>query len=340
MQLCNTNPLENPNQETLSNEEKLAQLSKLEQDKLNKIQELYSLSFSDLIYLAQSVHRDNNNPNEVQFCTLSSIKTGACPEDCGYCAQSSRYKTGLQIEPLQEEEKILTEARQAQANGSTRFCMGAAWREIPEGKQFDSVLRMVREVKAMGMEPCVTLGMLNADQAQQLKEAGLHSYNHNIDTSRDYYPEVISTRTFDDRLQTISHVQEAGIHVCSGGILGMGETQEDRLSMLATLASMDPQPSSVPINVLVPIAGTPLEAADPIDNLDLVRLVACTRIMLPKARVRLSAGRLTMSDELQTLCFIAGANSIHTGDKLLTTPLAGESRDHRLMERLGMKVAA
>jgi biotin synthase len=311
----------------------------LEQENLERIQILYQLSLPDLVFAAQKIHRENHNPNEIQFCTLSSIKTGACPEDCGYCAQSSRYKTGLEIEPLQAEEDILEEAKQAQANGSTRFCMGAAWRQIPENEQFDSVLRVVTEVKAMGMEPCVTLGMLNAEQAQKLKSAGLHSYNHNIDTSRDYYPEVISTRTFDDRLETIANVQEAGIHVCSGGILGMGETIDDRLSMLATLASMDPQPSSVPINVLVPIAGTPLEAAEPIDNFDLVKLVACTRIMIPGSRVRLSAGRMTMSDELQALCFLAGANSIHTGDKLLTTPLAGESRDHKLVEKLGMHVA-
>ena len=313
-------------------------MSKLEAENLERINILYALSVPDLIFAAQQVHRENHNPNEIQFCTLSSIKTGACPEDCGYCAQSSRYKTGLTIEPLQAEEKILEEARQAQANGSTRFCMGAAWRQIPENEQFDSVLKVVTEVKAMGMEPCVTLGMLNAEQAQKLKAAGLHSYNHNIDTSRAYYPEVISTRTFDDRLETIANVQEAGIHVCSGGILGMGETIDDRLSMLATLATMNPQPSSVPINVLVPIAGTPLEAADPIDNFDLVKLVACTRIMIPAARVRLSAGRMTMSDELQALCFIAGANSIHTGDKLLTTPLAGESRDHKLVQKLGMHV--
>ncbi len=339
MSLCNTNQQPNLNQEAqLQREEKLAHSSKLESDNLERIKILYSLSLPDLIFAAQQVHREHHNPNEIQFCTLSSIKTGACPEDCGYCAQSSRYKTGLKIEPLQAEETILAEARQAQANGSTRFCMGAAWREIPENEQFESVLRVVTEVKAMGMEPCVTLGMLNAEQAQKLKAAGLHSYNHNIDTSRDYYSEVISTRTFDDRLDTIANVQDAGIHVCSGGILGMGETVEDRLSMLATLATMDPQPSSVPINVLVPIAGTPLESADPIDNFDLVKLVACTRIMIPDSRVRLSAGRMTMSDELQALCFIAGANSIHTGDKLLTTPLAGESRDHRLVEKLGMHV--
>lgn len=285
------------------------------------------------------MHREFHNPSEIQFCTLSSIKTGACPEDCSYCSQSARHNTGLEVEPLQEVSKILEEAKEAKAQGSTRFCMGAAWRSIPEGKQFDSVLHLVREVKAMDMEPCVTLGMLNQKQANQLKEAGLHSYNHNIDTSRDNYANIISTRTFEDRLNTIEAVQNAGINVCSGGILGIGENIEDRKSMLATLASLSPQPSSVPINVLVPIAGTPLEAAEPIDNMDLVRMVAIARIMIPQAKVRLSAGRLNMNDELQTLCFIAGANSIHTGDKLLTTPLAGESKDHQLIEKLGMSIA-
>lgn len=318
-----------------SNEKQLESEAKA----LEQINELFELSIPELIFKAQLVHREFNNPNEVQFCTLSSIKTGACPEDCGYCSQSARHSTDLEVEPLQEVTKILDEARLAKEQGSTRFCMGAAWRSIPEGKQFESVLEMIRGVRKMGMEPCVTLGMLTSDQAEQLKEAGLHSYNHNIDTSRGNYSNVISTRTFEDRLNTIEAVQNAGINVCSGGILGMGEGIEDRKSMLATLASLDPQPSSVPINVLVPIAGTPLEAADPIDNMDLVRMVAIARIMLPRARVRLSAGRATMPDELQALCFIAGANSIHTGDKLLTTPLAGESRDHKLISKLGMSVS-
>lgn len=306
---------------------------------LKQINELFKLSIPELIFKAQLVHREFHKPNEIQFCTLSSIKTGACPEDCSYCSQSARHNTGLKAEPLQEVSKILEEAKEAKAQGSTRFCMGAAWRSIPEGKQFDSVLHLVREVKAMNMEPCVTLGMLNQEQANQLKEAGLHSYNHNIDTSRENYSNIISTRTFEDRLNTIEAVQNAGINVCSGGILGIGENIEDRKSMIATLASLTPQPSSVPINVLVPIAGTPLEAAEPIDNMDLVRMVAIARIMIPQAKVRLSAGRLNMNDELQTLCFIAGANSIHTGDKLLTTPLAGESKDHQLIEKLGMSIA-
>ena len=305
-----------------------------------EIAAIFRLPLPELIFKAQVVHREFHDPNEIQFCTLSSIKTGACPEDCGYCSQSSRYKTGLKYEPLISEEQMLQEARDAKANGSTRFCMGAAWREIPDGPEFDRVVNVVSEVKAMGMEPCVTLGMLNKDQAQRLKDAGLHSYNHNIDTSEEHYSKVISTRTFQDRLDTIANVQEAGINVCCGGILGLGESFEDRVSFVASLASMNPQPSSVPINVLVPIAGTPLEAAEPIDKFDLVRTVAVSRIMIPGARIRLSAGRLTMSEELQAMCFIAGANSIHTGDKLLTTPLAGRSKDHELVEKLGMKVAS
>jgi biotin synthase len=316
-------------------------------DKTNKIEELqkkiatiYQQALPDLIFQAQTIHRANNDPNEVQFCTLSSIKTGACPEDCGYCSQSARYNTGLEYEPLQDKSKILDEARSAKEKGSTRFCMGAAWREVPQGKQFDQVVEMVSEVKAMGLEPCVTLGMLSLDQAKRLKDAGLHSYNHNLDTSPEHYSKVITTRTYADRLNTIANVQSAGIDVCCGGILGMGESQADRIALIAQLASMDPQPSSVPINVLVPIAGTPLESAEPLDKIELVRTVATTRIMLPKTRVRLSAGRYTMTDELQALCFIAGANSIHTGDKLLTTPLAGQSKDHDLMNRLGMHSAS
>jgi biotin synthase len=303
-----------------------------------KIQETYKLALPELIFRAQQIHREYHDPTEVQFCTLSSIKTGACPEDCKYCAQSARYDTDLEYQPLLDNKVILEEAKTAKENGSTRFCMGAAWREIPQNQQFEQVLELVGEVKNMGLEPCVTLGMLTEEQAIKLKAAGLHSYNHNIDTSSEYYPQVISTRTFQDRLDTISRVQNAGIHVCSGGILGMGETVDDRVSMIATLAGMNPQPSSVPINVLVPIAGTPFEANQEIDNIDLVRTVATTRIFIPKARVRLSAGRLSMSDELQAMCFIAGANSIHTGDKLLTTELQGASKDHELMEKLGMKV--
>jgi biotin synthase len=276
----------------------------------------------------------------VQFCTLSSIKTGACPEDCSYCSQSARYDTGLEYEPLLDKVTIIDQAKQAQASGSTRFCMGAAWREIRDGKDFDLVLDVVKEVNNMGLEPCVTLGMLNKEQALRLKEAGLHSYNHNIDTSKEHYSKIISTRSFEDRLETISNVQEAGISVCSGGILGLGETRKDRWSFLESLMNLNPQPSSVPINLLVPIPGTPLESAEAIDKFELVRTIATARIFIPKSRIRLSAGRLTMTEELQALCFIAGANSIHTGDKLLTTKLAGESKDHQLINKLGMKISA
>lgn len=305
---------------------------------LNQIAKTYQLPLPDLIFKAQIIHREHHNPNEMQFCTLSSIKTGACPEDCSYCSQSARYDTGLKYEPLLDKAEIMSQAKEAQDAGSTRFCMGAAWREIKDGEDFNLVLDVVKEVKEMGMEPCVTLGMLNKDQAQKLKEAGLHSYNHNIDTSKEHYSKIIGTRTFEDRLETIANVQEAGINVCSGGILGLGETREDRWSFLESLASLDPQPSSVPINILVPIAGTPLEEAEPVDKFELVRTVATARIFMPKARVRLSAGRLTMSEELQAMCFIAGANSIHTGEKLLTTSLAGEDKDRELITKLGMEV--
>lgn len=308
------------------------------QNLLKQIKETYLLALPDLIFRAQTIHRENHNPNELQFCTLSSIKTGACPEDCSYCSQSARYDTGLEYEPLLNKSEIIKQAKKAKEQGSTRFCMGAAWREIRDGKDFDMVLDLVRTVKDMNMEPCVTLGMLNKDQAKRLKEAGLHSYNHNIDTSKEHYSKIISTRSFEDRLETICNVQEAGINVCSGGILGLGETKEDRWSFLESLTSLNPQPDSVPINLLVPIPGTPLEKAEPIDNFELVRTIATARIFIPKARIRLSAGRLNMSEELQAMCFIAGANSIHTGDKLLTTGLAGQDKDTAFIEKLGMQV--
>ena len=294
-----------------------------------------------MIFKAQTIHREHHNPNEIQFATLSSIKTGACPEDCGYCSQSAHHNTDLEVEPLIEEEEVLKQAQEAKDGGSTRFCMGAAWRDAPKGKQFNKVLSMVSKVKEMGMEPCVTLGMLDKEQAQQLKEAGLHSYNHNIDTSPEHYKKIISTRSYEDRLNTIANVQEAGINVCCGGILGLGEQQEDRYKFIEVLARMEPQPQSVPINLLVPIAGTQVfqEALEnPIDKFELVRTVATCRILIPGARIRLSAGRNTMSEELQALCFIAGANSIHTGEKLLTTPLQGHDTDRTLVDKLGMEV--
>jgi biotin synthase len=301
----------------------------------------YLLPLPELIFKAQSIHREFHNPNEVQFCTLSNIKSGACPEDCSYCSQSARYDTESEVYSLMNVEKVLAEAKEAKANGATRFCMGAAWRSAPDNYQFENVLEMVRAVKEMNMEPCVTLGMLKDDQAQRLKEAGLHSYNHNIDTSREHYANVITTRTFDDRLNTIKLVQEAGINVCCGGILGLGETREDRFSFIETLAELNPQPASVPINLLAPIEGTPMYETmkdNPIDKFELIRTIATTRIMIPKAQVRLSAGRLDMSEELQAMCFIAGANSIFSGDKLLTTDNPSTGKDFQLMDKLGMQV--
>jgi biotin synthase len=308
---------------------------------LARVEEIYLQALTDLLFEAHKVHRSQHDPQEVQFCTLSSIKTGACIEDCAYCSQSSRYKTKLKIEPLLSEEEILRQAAEAKKNASTRFCMGAAWRDAPEDERFSRILSVVRKVSEMGLEPCVTLGMLNQEQAYQLKEAGLHSYNHNIDTSRDFYKQIISTRTFDDRLQTIEYVQKAGIALCCGGILGLGESRKDRFSFLQSLAQMNPHPKSIPINVLVPIEGTPLyeEAIqNPLDPFELIRTIATARILMPKSDIRLSAGRTQMSDELQAMAFFAGANSIHTGEKLLTTANAGISKDHALMERLGMKI--
>ena len=311
-----------------------------------EIDKIYSQPFADLIFKAQEVIREYHNPNEVQFSTLCSIKTGGCKEDCSYCPQSALYDADVDVHPLLDEDFILEQAKSAKDCGSTRFCMGASWRDAPDDKQFDQILRIVSSVKGMGMEPCVTLGMLHGDQAKRLKEAGLHSYNHNLDTSPEYYPEVIGTRTYQERLDTIGLVQEAGVNVCSGGIVGLGESKEDRISFLHQLAILNPQPASVPVNVLVPVKGTPqydrLEKEgkldEPIDKFEFIRTIATARIIMPKAAVRLSAGRLTMSDELQALAFLAGANSIFAGEKLLTTPNPGESRDHDLVGALGIKI--
>lgn len=300
------------------------------------ILKLYSLPFPELMFEAQQVHRRFHDPNTVQFCTLSNIKSGHCPEDCSYCPQSARYNTGIDTWQLPPTEEILDQARTAKAGGSTRFCMGAAWREVKEGKDFDQVLEIVRGVRDLGMEACVTLGMLNADQARRLKEAGLTAYNHNIDTSPEYYDQIITTRTFADRLQTLENVREAGVQVCCGGILGLGESLSDRISFLHVLANLDPQPESVPINALVPVKGTPLENQPPVETLDLVRTIATARICMPQSIVRLSAGRTQMTDEAQALCFLAGANSIFTGEKLLTTPNPGADHDHGLLQKLGM----
>lgn len=305
---------------------------------LERAQALYEAPFPDLLYQAQTVHRQNFRPTDVQLSTLLNIKTGACPEDCGYCSQSARYKTGLKAEPLMDAEAVLEAARRARDSGAGRFCMGAAWRS-PKGRDLERVAEMISGVKALGLETCATLGMLTSEQAARLKEAGLDYYNHNIDTSEDFYPEVITTRTFQDRLDTLQVVREAGISVCCGGIVGMGETVDDRLKMLVTLANLDPAPESVPINQLVPSEGTPLAGAEPVDPFELVRLVAVARIMMPTSVVRLSAGRHAMDDATQALCFLAGANSIFYGDRLLTTDNAGVEHDQALLGRLGMNGA-
>lgn len=303
---------------------------------LDAVRGLYELPFPELLFRAQQVHRAHHDPAAVQLCTLQSIKTGRCPEDCKYCPQSSRNATGLQPEPLMDTASIVAAARNAKAGGASRFCMGAAWREVRDGAQFDSVLESVRGVADLGLEVCCTLGMLREDQAARLKDAGCAVYNHNLDTSREYYPEIITSRTYDDRLDTLAAVRRAGLQVCSGGILGLGESTEDRLKLLAELASLNPQPDSVPINALVPCPGTPLEDGAPVDPIDFVRVIATARILMPDTMVRLSAGRTEMSDELQALCFAAGANSIFLGEKLLTTPNPGRSDDFALLDRLGM----
>jgi len=303
-----------------------------------EIRAIHDLPIPELLYRAATVHRAHWNPNAIQLCTLDSIKTGACPEDCSYCPQSAKYDTGVKPEPLKEMERVLEGARAAKANGSSRYCMGASWREVREGEPFEQVLAIVREVAAMNMEVCVTLGMLNADQAKRLKAAGCTVYNHNLDTSRAFYETIISTRKFDDRLQTIAAVREAGLEVCSGGIVGMGEKIEDRIHFLHELTLLEPAPESVPINQLVPVPGTPLADIPPPPPLEFIRMIATARILFPKSRIRLSAGRTSMSEETQALAFFAGANSIFTGDKLLVTPNPGGSSDHRMLEALGMSV--
>lgn len=303
---------------------------------LDRISQIYHQPLPDLLFEAQRVHREHHDPHQVQLCTLCNIKTGACPEDCAYCSQSVHNSTDLKPQPLMEMEEVLAQAKAAKASGATRFCMGAAWREVKDGPQFERVLEMVRQVAALEMEVCCTLGMLKPHQAQQLKEAGLTAYNHNLDTSPEYYEQIITTRTYRDRLETIRVVSAAGISVCCGGILGMGESVPDRLALLEALSELDPAPESIPINCLMPVSGTPLQDAAPVDPIELVRMIATTRILFPQAVVRLSAGRVRMSDELQTLCLMAGANSIFTGPVLLTTPNPETSRDEQLLERLGM----
>jgi len=300
-----------------------------------EVQALYELPFNDLLFHAQSVHREHFDPNAVQVSTLLSIKTGACPEDCKYCSQSGHYNTELEKEKLMQVEKVLEEARAAKQNGASRFCMGAAWKH-PPAKDFPHVLDMVQGVRALGMETCMTLGALNNEQSQALAEAGLDYYNHNIDTSRDYYKTIITTRTFEGRLDTLANVRDAGIKVCCGGIVGMGENKKDRINFLVELASLPQHPESVPINNLVKIKGTPLENVDDLDEFDFIRMIAVARILMPASHVRLSAGREEMNDQMQALCFFAGANSIFYGDKLLTTSNPLENDDMLLFKRLGI----
>jgi biotin synthase len=299
-------------------------------------QALHDAPFNDLLFRAQTVHRENFDPNKVQLSWLLSIKTGSCPEDCGYCSQSAHHKTGLKASKLMEVERVLMEARKARDAGATRYCMGAAWRS-PNDRDMDMVVAMVEGVKALGMETCMTLGMLGPAQTLRLKDAGLDYYNHNIDTSERYYKEIITTRSFAERLDTLAHVRGAGIKVCSGGIVGMGEEKIDRIDMLVTLANLPEPPQSVPINMLIPVEGTPLGRSEPIDPIEFVRTIALARIMMPGSHVRLSAGRTAMSDEMQALCFFAGANSIFVGDTLLTCDNPGEDKDKQLFSRLGLK---
>lgn len=308
---------------------------------VDEVLAIHNLPLMELLYQAQTVHRQYHAENTVQLASLLSIKTGACPENCKYCPQSAHYakQTGLQVERLMAVDEVLAKAQQAKEAGASRFCMGAAWREVRDGEQFDAVLDMVRGVKAMGMEACVTLGMLNKDQANRLKEAGLDAYNHNLDTSPEFYSDIISTRTYQDRLDTLDCVRQSGLTICSGGIIGMGESVQDRARMLQILANLTPHPESVPINALVPVAGTPLAERPPVDPVEMVRMVATARIIMPKARVRLSAGRQNFSRETQLLCLMAGANSMFYGDKLLTTANNDTTADLALIAEAGLQVA-
>ena len=304
-----------------------------------EVRAIHDLPLPELIFRAQTVHRQHHQADEVQLCSLLSVKTGGCPEDCSYCPQSSRYDTEVGVERMMKPDEVLAAAERARAAGATRFCMGAAWREVKDGPAFESVLEMVRGVRGMGMEACVTLGMLSEDQARRLADAGLSAYNHNLDTSKEFYGSIISTRTYEDRLRTLNNVRRAGVTVCSGGIIGMGESIGDRCAMLVTLANLDPQPESVPINALVPVAGTPLAEQPPVDPFELVRMIATARILMPRSRVRLSAGRLSMSREAQMLCLLAGANSVFYGEKLLTTGNPDVSADEALLRDAGLRAA-
>ena len=304
---------------------------------IQEIEEIYNLPVLDLIYKAATVHREHHDAGEVQVCTLLSVKTGGCPEDCAYCPQAARYHTNVKVHKLMEVGEVLQKAIEAKESGSTRFCMGAAWREVRDNRDFDNVLEMVKGVSSMGMEVCCTLGMLTPDQAQKLKDAGLYAYNHNLDTSEEFYKDIITTRNYGDRLDTLDNVREAKISVCSGGIIGMGEKELDRIGMLHTLATLPEHPESVPVNALVPVEGTPLEDQPRVSVWEMIRMIATARIIMPKAMVRLSAGRVRMTLEEQALCFMAGANSIFAGDKLLTTPNPGYVQDHEMFQVLNLK---
>lgn len=302
-----------------------------------EITSIYNQPVLSLMYEAATVHRAYHDPQEVQVCTLLSVKTGGCPEDCSYCPQAARYHTEVKVEKLWEVSEVLQKAVEAKEAGSTRFCMGAAWREVRDNRDFDNVIEMVKGVSSMGLEVCCTLGMLTPAQAQKLKDAGLYAYNHNLDTSEEFYEDIITTRTYGDRLATLENVRQAKLSVCSGGIIGMGEREEDRIGMLHVLATLPEHPESVPVNALVPVEGTPLEDQPRVSVWEMVRMIATARILMPKAMVRLSAGRVRMNLEEQALCFLAGANSIFAGDKLLTTPNPGYIRDQEMFQRLSLK---
>jgi len=303
----------------------------------SEVESIYRTPLASLVFRAQTVHRQHHPQDRVQTCQLLSIKTGGCPEDCGYCPQSAHYDAGVGREGLLDPQHVVEVAKEAAGRGVTRFCMGAAWRHAPEGREFQKVLEMVRGVSALGLEVCCTLGMLSERQAEQLKEAGLSAYNHNLDTSPEFYGSIITTRVYGDRLRTLGAVRKAGITVCCGGILGMGEREEDRIGLLQQLAMLNPHPESVPINMLVRVAGTPLANMPPLDPLEMVRAIATARILMPASRVRLAAGRKQLSQEAVTLCFLAGANSIFVGEKLLTTPNPGRDEDEELLDTLGMR---
>lgn len=302
-----------------------------------EITDIFNRPIMELIYEAATVHRQFNDPNEVQVCTLLSVKTGGCPEDCSYCPQAARYHTDVKVHKLLDVDDVLNKAKNAKENGSTRFCMGAAWREVRDNRDFDKVLEMVKGVNAMEMEVCCTLGMLTEEQAQKLKDAGLYAYNHNLDTSEEHYNEIITTRNYDDRLDTLSNVRKAKISVCSGGIIGLGESEGDRIGMLHTLATLPEHPESVPVNALVPVEGTPLADQPRVSVWEMIRMIATARIIMPRAQVRLSAGRVRMNVEEQALCFLAGANSIFAGDELLTTPNPDVNQDKEMFQTLNLK---